>query len=790
MVVLIAVTSGLLSVLLAVAVNVATGGTLPAPLAGLSWLAWPAVALLALVAVWLAIWQQHLVGAELPIADPRPVAQPPAELPAPPTVFDRADDLAAIGRLIEAGRRVVAIVGPPGAGKSSLALRLAHDRRHHYPDGQLFTTLRGADADPVPPEAVLIRFLGALGVPDDERRGSADDLAARFRSALAGRKMLIVLDDAHSAGQVQPLLPGAPGCLVLVTSRRLLTELPDATLHLLSGLDAADALALLADAAGEAKIAADPEGAARIVELCGGLPLAIRIAGARLRARPAWRPTDLAGRLEDERRRLDELRLRDQAVRSSFAASYRELPSTDRLVFRRAGAHPGKVFGVAAATALAGLDEPAVAAALERLVDAQLVESPAPDRYRLHDLLRLFATERLVEDELPGDRGACLARLLDWLTSHARAGVWLAEERDNVVAAVHRGVEWGAYERVWALVSAVHPLLTDAGDHPDRLALWRDAADAAAALGDDRGQARALRWVSNDYLNAGEGARALDPAIEAVAIAERMDDHRALAEALYAYGEVLRDLNRFDDAQDTLSRALSLFAEAGDVDNEIEVRNTLATLYNTFRRPELAVPVLERALALLPAEVGHRHAWALLQLSTAYKLTGRHDEAVRLVTRVFDISRRIGDEFVLAYALQERGWLAHDEGRYDDATRNMQEMLAVAERIRHGTGVGSAHAAIGEIDIKAGRFDEALRAFDAAIAQFERLRDRMRTGQSRLQRAGVLAEVGRTAEARAEWAAGEQLLDDTTSPDVRRLRDGLRERLGEDVPTHPQISGE
>jgi tetratricopeptide (TPR) repeat protein len=120
----------------------------------------------------------------------------------------------------------------------------------------------------------------------------------------------------------------------------------------------------------------------------------------------------------------------------------------------------------------------------------------------------------------------------------------------------------------------------------------------------------------------------------------------------------------------------------------------------------------------------------------------------------------------------------------------MQEMLAVAERIRHGTGVGSAHAAIGEIDIKAGRFDEALRAFDAAIAQFERLRDRMRTGQSRLQRAGVLAEVGRTAEARAEWAAGEQLLDDTTSPDVRRLRDGLRERLGEDVPTHPQISGE
>ena len=138
-----------------------------------------------------------------------------------------------------------------------------------------------------------------------------------------------------------------------------------------------------------------------------------------MRARPAWTPTDLANRLQDERRRLDELELGDLAVRSSFAASYAELSTVDRLVFRRAGSHPGRVFGCAAATALAGLDEPTVTAALERLVDAHLVESPAPDRYRLHDLLRLFATERLAAEEPPDDRDACLMRLVAWYTTQA-----------------------------------------------------------------------------------------------------------------------------------------------------------------------------------------------------------------------------------------------------------------------------------------------------------------------------------------------------------------------------------
>jgi tetratricopeptide (TPR) repeat protein len=814
-VVVLAAVSGLLSLLLAVAVNVATGGSLPAPFARVAWLAWPAVGVLAAVGVGLAVWQVRLQdrpapqpsAAEPSTAEPSTVDRPrrPAELPPPPAGFTgRSTDLDAVGAILARGARVVAVSGPPGAGKSTLALRLAHERRGDHPDGQLFASLRGADA-PVLPAAVLSRFLAALGAPEEERRGTTDDLAARYRSYLADRRVLVLLDDARDAAQVRPLLPGGAHCLALVTSRWLLTELPAAEAYPLGALTDDDAVELLrtaagdgrtatadrptATATGDGRVAAEPEAVARVVRLCGGLPLALRIAGGRLRARPGWTVADLAARLEDERRRLDELRLGDLAVRSSFETSYTELSTVDRLVFRRAGAHPGAEFGGTAAAALAGLDDTTVTDALERLVDAHLVESRTAGRYRLHDLLRLFAAERLVAEETPGDRQAALVRLADRLAVEARTAAdgdaWIAREGDAVPAVVHAAVEAGGYAAAWALATAAGPLMGRSADHPLRLALWNDARRAARALGDEPGEARALRGTAHAYRNAGDVARAVEPAAEAVAIVARLGDRRAEAESRRVYGEALRDLSRYEEALTELEQARALYRELGPAGEEVATLTAIGTLHNQFWQPERAVPCMERAVALLPQTSSETpvHGWALLGLGVAYKLVGQEGEAWPLVERALAVFRRQQDRYGEGYGLRERANLAERAGRSREAARDHVAALALFQSINHGTGIGLAHQGIGDDALTAGAFDRAVAEFGNAAERFLRHGDRARAGRARLKRAIALARSGRTGDARAERAAAEELLDGATHPDLAWLRDGVSELL--DPPPQP-----
>jgi tetratricopeptide (TPR) repeat protein len=778
--VLLVVVSGVFSVLLAVAVNVATGGQLPGPLAPYGWAAWPAVGLLAVTATGLALWQHRLAGPST-VDSPGRLSRP-AELPAAPALFGMVEDLAAVERVLAGGASVVVIAAAPGTGKTSLALRVAHDARPRYPDGQLYAALRGATSDPVPPEVVLARFLGALGRPDDERRGTVEELAARFRSAVADRKLLVLLDDARDEAQVEPLLPGGGDCLTVVTSRRLLADLPGAAMLPIGGLRPNEALALLAATAGEERIAADPDGARRIVAACAGLPLAIRIVGGRLRTRSSWTPSALAARLVDEGRRLDELRLGDRAVRSTFRTAYEELSELDRLVFRRAGAHPGQVFGLGTAAARCGLDTATVGAALDRLADAFLVEVPAPDRYRLHDLIRLFALETFEAQETPADRTACLVRQLDWLGGLAASGRWLAEDRDYVLSVLRAALAAGEAERAWSLVAAVHPLLTAVDDHPYRLRLWQAGEAAARALRDDRRRVRALRWISHSYGIAGQVRQELPPAREALALAERLDDPGETAQTLRRLGEALRGQNQFDAAEAALTRALRMFVELGEVAEEIEVRAALGVLYNNFWRHEDSIPVLERARELLPAQETIIHGWVLLALGLAYKFAGRRAESAELTDRAFGIARRLGNDFMLGYCFQERAWLAEQGGRYAEAERDFQEMLAIFERIRHGSGVGAAHEGLGVVAEKQGRHEDALAQFDAAIDRYDRLGDRVRAGELRLRRSATRHALGREAEAVHDREEAERLIGDTP---IRR-EPGLLARLPVRPSTEPQ----
>ena len=355
----------------------------------------------------------------------------PSQLPLDVAHFvGRAELLGEIKRLLGDDQRVpvVALSGPPGVGKTALAVHAAHRLAERFPDGQLYVDLQGPTAGlrPLPPVEVLGRFLRALGAAPGAIPSDLAEASTMFRSRVAGRRLLMVLDNAADAAQVLPLLPASPGCGVVVTSRWTLSALEGASHLRLAVLDPGEALALLGRLADPQRLAAEPEAAAEVARWCGHLPLALRIAGARLAVRPAWPVAALAERLADAQHRLDELELPEVGVRASFAVSFAQLRAsqdpldrTAATAFELLGVLDGPDLGVPVAARLLKLPEETAERALELLVDAHLLETPAPGRYRLHDLLRVYARELASERHSEAERAAALSRALGYYTASA-----------------------------------------------------------------------------------------------------------------------------------------------------------------------------------------------------------------------------------------------------------------------------------------------------------------------------------------------------------------------------------
>ena len=385
----------------------------------------------------------------------------PAELPPDVAGFTRRErELDQLDRALAGTGRtgaavICAIQGPGGVGKSALAIHAAHRNAHRFPDGQLYVNLQGATPglQPLAPLEVLARFLRSLGMDAAQVPTDVEEAAGRFRSLVEGRRLLIVLDNAHDKAQIRPLLPGGSTGAALATSRQLLATLESAQVLSLDVLPAAQAIELLARTVGRSRVAAEPDEAATVARHCGGLPLALRIASARLAARPAWPIGDLARRLADATSRLDELKLADIDVRTSFGVSVRALQhSTDATdhaaaaAFGLLGLPDGPDLSLAAAAELLDEPEQTARAQLERLVNAHLLDSPRPGRYQFHDLLRLYAREHAVQRFPRRERMAALTRLLGFYTTTAwrtlersderAASAWLETERANLLAAV------------------------------------------------------------------------------------------------------------------------------------------------------------------------------------------------------------------------------------------------------------------------------------------------------------------------------------------------------------------
>jgi len=317
------------------------------------------------------------------------------------------------------------VTGPGGIGKTSLALHAAHQMRAQFPDGQLYARLGGTEPDPVAPTHVLGTFLRDLGASPWQVPAGEDERAALLRSMLAGRRVLIVLDDARSTGQVVPLLPGTAGCAVIVTSRNVLAELTGARRVPLGPLSAGEGLELMSSMLGADRVAADTRAVTRLVDLCAGLPLALRITGSRLAARPQWRIREFTSRLAGPLTRLDELVAGSLSVRGSLAKSYVGLSagpigSTPARAFRLLSLWGGPDVSVPAAAALFDTDSFTAENILEMLSDRHMLEAAdVPGRYRFPNLIGLYAAERAREDECPAERHAALGRLLDWYTHSA-----------------------------------------------------------------------------------------------------------------------------------------------------------------------------------------------------------------------------------------------------------------------------------------------------------------------------------------------------------------------------------
>jgi DNA-binding SARP family transcriptional activator len=670
----------------------------------------------------------------------------PAQLPADVTDFTGREDqvrhlcamLSSASADADPGAvRIALVAGSGGLGKTSLAVHAAHRVKGAFPDGQLYVDLLGATPNALPAADVLARFLRDLGVDGRDIPVDDGERAARYRTVLAERRMLIVLDNARDAAQVRPLLPGTSSCAVLVTTRSRMPDLASTKLVDLDVLDDDEALTLFTKVVGDERAAAEPEATAELLLACAGLPLAIRICAARLVTRSGWTIRSMANRLRDEHRRLDELRAGDLAVRASFQVSFTSLPAdapSDGIspadAFRLLGLWQGPSISSAAAAALFGTPEYLASDALETLVDARLLESTSPDRYKFHDLLRVYSSERAVADLAASDRDAAIGRLLRWYmcTADAAAEVvnprryklplgadeagcpplsfataedalsWYDSERVNVVAATRQASASGRHDIAWRLPAPLFNMFNRRGNWTDCIATHRIALESARRVNNRQGEA----WVLNNLgeaLGRTRSSESIGHLEQALAIRREIGDRIGEGQTANNLADAYSNLGRMDEALDLLARSLDLTREVGYRWGEGVALINMGEALLELDRPGEAIDRLLAARRTFTEINGpHGVAYALHNLGRAYLRVGQDADALDCLEQALAIHRTEGDRQQEAITLrflgraQARVGLAAEAGEswrrgaaiFDELGDTTQAAEVRAEQAAHG----------------------------------------------------------------------------------------------------------
>ena len=703
-----------------------------------------------LVAVYSELTRQD--RQDRPDGPPRPVGEArvvPAQLPADVDVFTgRAEELVELDRLLTAAPTqtdatdaasggstsvVISVVsGTAGVGKTALALRWAHKVRGEFPDGQLYLDLRGYDPDqPLSPGYALAGFLRALGEAGADIPPEVEERAAAYRSRLDGRRMLVVLDNASSVEQVRPLLPGTPSALVVVTSRDSLAGLVarDGARRLdLDLLPPEDAVALLRALIG-GRAEAEPDAAVALAGQCVRLPLALRVAAELTVARSATSLAELVAELADEQRRLELFDAGGDprtAVRAVFSWSYLHLPTEAARAFRLIGLHPGPDLDPYAAAALTHIDLDQAQHLLDLLARAHLVQPASPGRYGIHDLLRAYAIDLVVNEQ---DRRSALTRLFDHylatagaamgnlypaeqgyrprirpvatpmppVTDPATARAWLDAERVALTAVCAYTAVRGWPGHTTGLSSTLFRYLDIGGHYPDAVVIHAHALRAARDAGDWAAEAHALTNLGLVYWRQGRYPQAVNHNRQALTLFREIGDRVGEARTLGNLGLVYRRQGHYQQAAEHHQQALALSREIGHRVGEAHGLDNLGLVYFQQGYYPQAAEHHQQALALF-RQIGHRdgEGYALVNLGLVYQRQGRYQQAAEHHQQALALFREIGHRAGEADTLVSLGTAHWRQGHYQQAAEHHQQALALSREIGHRGGEAKALNGVGE----------------------------------------------------------------------------------------------